>query len=343
MRIPWLNLGAIIASVAAVAVIAANNVKGYAAHHILNASYDPTRELYAKLNPVFVAKYGKDTGAQVAVRQSHGGSSAQGRAVATGAVKADVVTLGLPSDIDGIAKRGLIALDWRTRLPNGAQPYYSTVVFVVRKGNPRAITDWPDLVRENIEVITPDPKTSGNGKLTLLAAWGFVIARGGSEAEAKAFVVKLLEHAPFLVPAARAAGVAFAVEKKGDVHVAWENEALREVSESKGGLEIVHPSTSILAEPSVALVDANADKANSATLAKAYLEFLFSDEAQEIIAREGYRPFKTDIAARFEKTLPPLNLFPVTLIARDWSDAQQKFFAENGVLDVLYTPKPRID
>jgi sulfate transport system substrate-binding protein len=345
MRIPWLNLGAVVASVAAIAVIAANNVKGYAAHHILNVSYDPTRELYSKLNPVFAAKYAKQTGEQVAVRQSHGGSSAQGRAVATGAAKADVVTLGLPSDIEGIAKRGLIGADWRARLPNGAQPYYSTVVFVVRKGNPRAIHDWPDLVRENenIEVITPDPKTSGNGKLTLLAAWGSVIAAGGSEADAKAFVIKLLEHAPFLVPAARAAGVAFAVEKKGDVHVAWENEALREVSEAKGGLEIVYPSTSILAEPSVAVVDANVGKNNSAALAKAYLEFLFTDEAQEIIAKEGYRPFKAEIAARFVKTLPPLKLFPVTLIAKDWSDAQAKFFAENGIVDAIYTPKPRND
>lgn len=343
MRIPWLNLGAIVAGVAAIAVIAANNVKGYAAHHILNVSYDPTRELYAKLNPVFAAKFAKETGEQVAVRQSHGGSSAQGRAVATGAAKADVVTLGLPSDIEGIVKRGLIGADWRARLPNGAQPYYSTVVFVVRKGNPRGINDWPDLVRENIEVITPDPKTSGNGKLTLLAAWGSVIARGGSEADAKAFVTKLLEHAPFLVPAARAAGVAFAVEKKGDVHVAWENEALREVSEAKGALEIVYPSTSILAEPTVAVVDANVENNNSAALAKAYLEFLFTDEAQEIIAREGYRPFKEEIVARHAKTLPPLNLFPVSLIAKDWADAQQKFFAENGVVDVLYTPKPRND
>jgi sulfate/thiosulfate transport system substrate-binding protein len=343
MRIPWLNLGAIVASAVAVTVIAANNVKGYAAHHILNVSYDPTRELYAKLDPAFAANYAKATGEQVVVRQSHGGSSAQGRAVATGAVNADVVSLGLPSDIDGVVKRGLIAGDWRARLPNGAQPYYSTVVFVVRKGNPRGIHDWPDLVKENVEVITPDPKTSGNGKLTLLAAWGSVIARGGSEADAKAFLVKLLDHAPFLVPAARVAGVAFSVEKKGDVQIAWENEALRETIDSKGAVEIVYPPTSILAEPAVTWVDANVAKNNSLPLAKAFVEFLFTDAAQEIIAREGYRPFKKDIAERYEKTLPKLTLFPVTLIAKDWADAQQKFFAENGVIDTIYTPKPRTE
>jgi sulfate transport system substrate-binding protein len=343
MRIPWLNLGAIGAAVVAGGVIAASNLNGYTAHQILNVSYDPTRELYAKLDPVFSANYAKATGEQVVVRQSHGGSSAQGRAVANGSVDADVVSLGLPSDIEGVVKRGLIAPDWRERLPNGGQPYYSTVVFVVRKGNPLKILDWPDLVRDKIEVITPDPKTSGNGKLTLLAAWGSVIARGGSEDVAKSFVVKLLDHAPFLVPAARVAGVAFSVEKKGDVQIAWENEALREVVETKGEVEIVYPSTSILAEPAVAWVDANVAKNKSLPIAKAFVEFLFTDVAQEIVAAEGYRPFNKDIAARYEKTLPKLNLFPVTLIAKDWADAQQKFFAENGLLDTIYTPKPRTE
>jgi sulfate/thiosulfate-binding protein len=254
-----------------------------------------------------------------------------------------VVTLGLPSDIDGLAKRGLISPDWRGRLPNNAQPYYTTVVFVVRKGNPRHIQDWPDLVKENIEVITPDPKTSGNGKLTLLAAWGSTIKRGGSEPEAKDFVKALLDHTPFLVPAARAAGVAFSVEKRGDVQVAWENEALREVGESKGAVEIVYPPVSILAEPAVAWVDANVAKNHSEALSKHYLEFLFTDEGQEIIASEGYRPFNTDVAKRHSDRLPPLNLFPVELIAKDWGDAQQKFFAENGVIDAIYVSKPRVD
>lgn len=341
MRIPWLSIGGVAAAIFAVGVIAANNVNGYAPHHILNVSYDPTRELYQKINPAFAARYEKQTGEAVSVRQSHGGSSYQARQVATGALAADVVTLGLPSDVEGLAKRGIVGADWRTRLPNQARPYTSTVVFVVRKGNPLKILDWPDLVRGAVEVITPDPKTSGNGKLTLLAAWGSVIARGGSEAEARDFLKALLDHAPFLVPAARAAGVAFAVEKKGDVHVSWENEALREVAESKGAVEIVYPPISILAEPSVAWVDANVAKNNSEKISRAYLEFLFSDEAQNIIAREGYRPFNAAIAEKYAGRLPPLNLFPITLIAKDWADAQQKFFADNGVVDAIYVAKPR--
>lgn len=177
----------------------------------------------------------------------------------------------------------------------------------------------------------------------MLAAWGSVISRGGSEAEAKEFVKALLDHAPFLVPAAPAAGVAFSVEKRGDVQVAWENEALRDVAELKGAVEIVYPPISILAQPAVSWVDANVAKHNSEALSKAYLEFLFSDEGQEIIANEGYRPTNKTIAARHADRLPPLNLFPITLIAKDWNDAQQKFFGENGLIDVLYVPKPRVD
>jgi sulfate transport system substrate-binding protein len=341
MRIPWLSVGGIAAAVFAIGLIVTKNVDGYTPHHILNVSYDPTRELYQKINPAFAARYQKETGEAVAIRQSHGGSSYQARQVATGALAADVVTLGLPSDVEGLAKRGIVGADWKSRLPNNARPYYSTVVFVVRKGNPLNIKDWPDLVRDNIEVITPDPKTSGNGKLTLLAAWGSVIARGGGETEARAFLKALLDHAPFLVPAARVAGVAFSVEKKGDVSVAWENEALREVAETKGAVEIVYPPISILAEPAVAWVDANVAKNNSEAISRAYLEFLFSDEAQTIIAREGYRPSNAAIAEKFVERLPPLKLFSITLIAKEWSDAQQKFFAENGVVDAIYVAKPR--
>jgi sulfate/thiosulfate transport system substrate-binding protein len=343
MRNSLLSIAAVAASVFAGGLIAVKNVNGYAAHRIVNVSYDPTRELYQRINSVFVARDQHDTGETVAIRQSHGGSSYQARQVATGVEAADVVTLGLPSDIDGLAKRGLISADWRGRLPNNAQPYYATVVFVVRKENPLHIRDWPDLVKRNIEIITPDPKTSGNGKLTLLAAWGSVIERGGSEAEAKAFIKAVLDHAPFLVPAARAAGVAFSVEKRGDVQVAWENEALREVSESNGEVEIVYPPISILAEPAVAWVDTNVAKNKSEALSRHYLEFLFTDEGQEIIANEGYRPFNADVAKRHVDRLPPLNFFPITLIAKDWSDAQQKFFAENGVIEAIYVPKPRVE
>jgi sulfate transport system substrate-binding protein len=190
-------------------------------------------------------------------------------------------------------------------------------------------------------VITPDPKTSGNGKLTALAAWGAIVTRGGSEAEARTYLKSLYERAPFLVPAARAAGIAFAVEKIGDVHLAWENEALREVAESRGELEVVYPPVSILAEPSVAWVDANVANDGSGRLARAYLEYLFTDEAQEIIARSGYRPFNPQILQRHAERLPPLNLFPVTAIARDWEDAQTRFFADNGIIETVYRPKPR--
>ena len=343
MKISWINAGALAAIVLAGAQIAAKNAHGHVAHQIFNVSYDPTRELYQRLNPTFVARYEAETGESVGIRQSHGGSSHQSRLVATGAQAADVVTQGLPSDIEGIEKHGLIGKDWRTRLPDEAEPYHSTIVFVVRKGNPLHILDWPDLIRPNIEVIVPDPKTSGNGKLAALAAWGSVIARGGSENEAKEFLKSLYDHAPFLVPAARAAGVAFAVEKKGDVHLAWENEALREVSESKGAIEIVYPSISILAEPSVAWVDANIEKHKSRELAESYLRFLFSEEAQEIIATEGYRPYDKNVFTRHAQRFPELNLFPVSVIARDWSDAQQKFFGDNGVIDTIYVAKPRTE
>lgn len=343
MRLPLLNIAAVIAIGAAATAIAVKNVDGHVSNQLLNVSYDPTRELYKRINPAFATAYEKETGEIVGVRQSHGGSSNQARLVAKGEQIADVVTLGLPSDIEGISKRGLIAADWRERLPNSAQPYNSTIVFVVRKGNPLAINDWPDLVKPGVEVITPDPKTSGNGKLSALAAWGYVIANGGDETKAKAFLKDIFDHAPFLVPAARAAGTAFAIEKKGHVHLAWENEALREVGESKGELQIVYPSLSILAEPSVAWVDSVVATNGTADLAQKYLKYLFSEPAQEIIAQEGYRPNNKDVLARHAERLPNLNLFPITRIAASWSDANIKFFAENGIIDQVYKPKPRAD
>lgn len=343
MNISWINISALVACITAGMIIATHNAPGTFTQQISNISYDPTRELYHRLNPVFTAQYKKATGETVDIRQSHGGSSYQARQVATGEQSADVVTLGLPSDIDAIEKRGLIGKDWRTRLPNDAQPYHSTIVFVVRKGNPLSVYDWPDLVRPKIEIIVPDPKTSGNGKLAALAAWGFVMTHGGGENEARNFLKSLYDHAPFLVPAARAAGVAFAVEKKGDVQLAWENEALREVEASKGTLEIVYPSMSILAEPSVAWVDTNIEKHQTAQLARAYLQFLFTEEAQEIIAAEGYRPTNRQVLSKYATRFPEINLFPITLIAASWSDAHQKFFAENGIIDAIYVPKPRTD
>jgi sulfate transport system substrate-binding protein len=340
-RFSGIDLAAVAALAAALALIAVKNAPGGAPAQLLNVSYDPTRELYREINARFSEVSARTSGRAVRVVQSHGGSSRQASLVAAGALDPDVVTLGLPSDVDGLQRRGLIAEDWAQRLPDQSRPYYSTIVFVVRRGNPHAIHDWPDLVQPDVEVMTPDPKTSGNGKLTALAAWGSVVTRGGDAAAARRFLKALYAHAPFLSVAARETGVAFAVEKIGDVHVAWENEALREVRESEGALEIVYPPVSIRAEPAVAWVDRNVERHGTAALARDYLQFLFSDEAQEIIARNGYRPGNAAILARHARELPPLNLFPVTAIARDWADAQARFFADNGLIDTVYEPKPR--
>ena len=326
----------------AAAAMVAKNYQPHAQIQLLNVSYDPTRELYRELNQRFLDRYEKETGEKVVVRQSHGGSSRQARAVIDGEQSADVVTLGLRSDIEGLHMRGLVHDGWGSRLPNNSQPYYSTIVFVVRRGNPLGIHDWPDLVRlPSLEIITPDPKSSGNGKLSALAAWGAVVSRGGSEAEARVFLKALYDHTSFLEAGARGAATAFAVEKLGDVHLTWENEALREVAESKGDLELVYPKVSILAEPVVAWVDVNVVKHKTEVPARAYLEFLFTDTAQEIIAKNGYRPYKPEILKLHRDRFPELNLFPITAIAKDWEDAQQRFFADNGIIETVYRPKPR--
>jgi len=340
-RIPWLNVAALVGVAVAATLIVAGNVHGHAGERLLNVSYDPTRELYRDIDAQFVADQDKAGLPHVEIGQSHGGSSRQARLSIAGELQPDVVTLGLPSDIEALRKRGLVAKDWATRLPNASRPYTSTIVFVVRQGNPHAIHDWPDLIRPGVEVITPDPKTSGNGKLTALAAWGAIVTRGGSEAQARDYLKSFYEHAPFLVVAAREAGTAFAVEKLGDVHVAWENEALREVAESHGALQVVYPPVSILAEPSVAWVDANVARHGTAALARAYLQYLYTDAAQETIARDGYRPSDARVLARHADSLPPLALFNVTAIARDWDDAQEKFFADDAIIDTVYRPKPR--
>jgi len=327
-------------ALASVAILG-RNLHASAPISLLNVSYDPTRELYVRLNPQFAAAYAKTAHSRVEVRQTHGGSSRQAHAVATGQLEADVVTLGLPSDVEVLRKHGLLATGWASRLPNDSRPYYSTIVFVVRAGNPRKIHDWPDLLQPGVEIITPDPRTSGNGKLSALAAWGAVLARGGSESDAKAYLQSFYEHAPFLETAARGAGTAFAIEKLGDVHIAWENEALRETAEQKGKLEIVYPPLSILAEPTVAWVDTNVIKHHTQAAARVYLEFLFSDAAQEIIAESGYRPFDASVLARHGGRFPRMTLFSIKNIAKDWQDAQQRFFAQDGIIDTVSKPKPR--
>ena len=341
MSTRWLNTFAVCLVVCAGALLTYGNYdrdQG-AAPRLLNVSYDPTRELYAELNPRFTANYREVAGRAWQIEQSHGGSSKQARAVSDGILAADVVTLALPSDIEGLVRKGLVAKDWRQRLPHDAQPYTSTVVFVVRKTNPRHIKDWPDLIGPGVAVITPDPKTSGNGKLSVLAAWGAIISRGGSEDEAREFLRQLYGHASGLGQGARDATTTFALAKEGDVHLTWENEALREAQQSGGELEVIYPPVSIRAEPSVAWVDANVAKHGSAAAAKAYLDYLFTDEAQELLARDGYRPSNEAILRRHRDRLPDLQLFPITLIAKDWDEAQTKFFGDNGVFSLIRPTK----
>ncbi len=304
---------------------------------LLNVSYDPTRELWRQLNERFIAAYAKSAGVQLTIKQSHGGSSAQARAVIDG-LEADVVTLALEPDTDAIRKAGLIADGWQKHLPNGSVPYTSTIVFVVRKGNPKGIKDWPDLMKPGIQIITPSPKTSGNGKLSFLAAWGSVVSRGGSEADALEYVTKLYKQVPVLDSGARGSTTTFAQRKLGDVHLTWENEARLEVQEAGGELEIVNPPTSILATPPVAVVDANAKRHGTEAAAKAYLEYLYTDDGQEIIAKNFYRPVKPEVLARHKADFPDVKLFPVTTVAKDWNDAFAKFFGEGKVFDSIYKP-----
>ncbi|MBL8794537.1 MAG: sulfate ABC transporter substrate-binding protein [Planctomycetia bacterium] len=302
---------------------------------LLNVSYDPTRELYRDLNAAFAARHHKDQGVKASVKQSHGGSTSQAKAVIDGSQEADVVTLALWSDIDALRQKGLIAQGWEKRLPENSLPYYSTIVFVVRKGNPKGVKDWADLVKPGVQLVTPSPKTSGNGKLTFLAAWGSVIHRGQSEKEARSFVENLYKNVVALDPAARTSTISFVDKKIGDVHLTWENEAQQAVRASNGELEIVYPPVSIRAEPYVAWVDANVKKHHSQALAEAYLKFLYTPEAQEIIARHHYRPIQAEVLKKHQAQLPTIDLFPVTAVAKDWAEAEQKFFASGGLAEQL--------
>jgi sulfate/thiosulfate-binding protein len=334
----WINtfaLGAVALSAALVAIANVDRDKG---NEILNVSYDPTRELFTDLNQQFVTKYQRETGRKWSIRQSHGGSSRQSRAVIDG-LKADVVTLALFPDVDALRKRGLIPEGWSKRLPHDSQPFTSTIVFVVRKGNPKHIRDWPDLAAHDVSVITPSPKTSGNGKLSVLAAWGSVIYRGGTEAQACQYLTRLYQNVPVLDSGARGATTTFADEKVGDVHLTWENEALLETEASGGELQIVYPPVSIRAEPTVAWVDANVAATRKESVAKAYLQFLFTDAAQETIARHGYRPLNEEILRRHADRLPRIDLFPATLLGKDWDEIGKKFFDDNAIFDAIYKPR----
>lgn len=309
--------------------------RGDSGPQLLNVSYDPTRELWRDLNEQFSARHEEQTGQRLTIKQSHAASASQARAVIDG-LDADVVTLALWSDTDAIRRKGLIAEGWEERLPHRSLPYFSTIVFVVRKGNPKGIKDWPDLVRPDVQIISPNPKTSGNGKLSFLAAWASVVSRGGSEQQARDYVSQLFRQVPVLDTGARGATTTFAQKNIGDVHLTWENEAYLEVQESNGALELIYPPISIRAEPQVAVVDANVDRKGTRETAEAYLRYLYSDEGQETIARHYYRPINPAVLAKHREQFPELRLVPVTAVARDWDEAQARFFAEGGVFDEIY-------
>jgi sulfate transport system substrate-binding protein len=303
---------------------------------LLNASYDPTRELYVDFNKAFAANYQKETGKSVEIKQSHGGSGSQARGVIDG-LQADVVSLALAYDIDAIAAKGLIAADWQKRLPLNASPYTSTIVFLVRKGNPKSIRDWEDLIKPGIAVITPNPKTSGGARWNYLAAWGYALKKFGSAEKAKQFVGDLYNNVPVLDTGARGATVSFVERGVGDVLLAWENEAflaLREFGKDK--FEIVSPSVSILAEPPLSVVDAVADRKGTRAVAEAYVRYWYSKEGQEIAARNSYRPRDPEIAKEYENSFARVELFTVGDVFGGWTKAQKEHFGEGGIFDQIY-------
>jgi sulfate transport system substrate-binding protein len=307
---------------------------------LLNVSYDPTRELYQDINQAFAKQWKAKTGDTVTIKQSHGGSGKQGRSVIDG-LNADVVTLALAYDIDAVAERGLIAKDWQKRLQHNSTPYSSTIVFLVRKGNPKGIKDWNDLVKPGVAVITSNPKTSGGARWNHLAAWGYALKQpGGTEASAKQFLGKLYKNVPVLDSGARGSTVTFVERGIGDVLIAWENEAYLAVKElGPEKVDIVVPSVSILAEPPVALVDKVVDKRGTRKLAEAYLQYLYTDEAQDVIAKNYYRPTVEKAAKKYASQFTKVKLFTIDEIAGGWTRAQKAHFADGGVFDQIYQLK----
>jgi sulfate transport system substrate-binding protein len=307
---------------------------------LLNVSYDPTRELYEDFNQQFAAYWKGKTGQEVTIRQSHGGSGKQARSVIDG-LGADVVTLALAYDIDQIAeKAGLLPANWQSRLPDNSSPYTSTIVLLVRKGNPKKIKDWGDLARPGVSVITPNPKTSGGARWNYLAAWAWALRQpGGSEATARDFVTKLYKNVPVLDAGARGATTTFVERGIGDVLIAWENEALLAIKElGPGKFEVVAPSLSILAEPPVAVVDKVAGKHGTKAVAQAYLEYLYTDAGQEIVAKHFYRPRNAAVAAKYASQFPKLSLVTVDEVFGGWKKAHGTHFADGGLFDQIYQP-----
>ncbi|WP_374287957.1 sulfate ABC transporter substrate-binding protein [Pseudomonas fluvialis] len=322
----------------ALATLASTLIGGpVAAQTLLNVSYDPTRELYSEFNAAFNKHWQAQGNEAITIQQSHGGSGKQARAVIDG-LRADVVTLALAGDIDELYKLGkLIPQNWQERLPDASTPYTSTIVFLVRKGNPEGIKDWDDLIKPGVEVITPNPKTSGGARWNLLAAWAFAQQKYGSEAQAKEFVGKLYKNVPVLDTGARGSSITFVNNGIGDVLLAWENEAFLALKEEGGdNFEIVAPSLSILAEPPVSVVDANVDRKGTRKVAEAYLNYLYSDEGQRLAAKHFYRPRNQAIAKDFSEQFSDLKLVTIDADFGGWKTAQPKFFDDGGIFDQIY-------
>ena len=306
---------------------------------LLNVSYDPTRELYQDVNKAFAAQWKARAGDNLSVKQSHGGSGKQARSIIDG-LDADVVTLALAYDIDAIAERGLLARDWQKRLPHNSAPYTSTIVFLVRKGNPKGIKDWSDLAKPGVSVITPNPKTSGGARWNYLAAWGYALKQpGGNDASAKDFVGKIFRNVPVLDSGARGSTTTFVERGIGDVLLAWENEAILAIKElGPDKFEVVAPALSILAEPPVAVVDKVVDKKGTRKAAEAYLQYLYTDEGQEIAAQNYYRPISEKVAKKYASQFPKVTLFSIDDVFGGWTKAQKTHFADGGTFDQVYQP-----
>ncbi|PYQ18380.1 MAG: hypothetical protein DMF79_15185 [Acidobacteria bacterium] len=323
----------------AAALVLALTASPAPSQELLNVSYDPTRELYQDVNAAFTRYWQGKTGKAVTIQQSHGGSSKQARAVLDG-LEADVLTLALAYDIDAVADGNLLARDWQKRLPQNSSPYTSTIVFLVRKGNPKGIKDWNDLVKPGISVITPNPKTSGGARWNYLAGWAYALKQpGGTEAKARDFVTRLYKNVPVLDSGARGATTTFVQRGIGDVLLAWENEAFLSIKElGPEKVEIVVPSLSILAEPPVAIVDKVADRKGTRAVAQAYLEYLYTPEGQQIAAKNYYRPRLETVAKKYAATFPRIDLITIDEVFGGWQKAQKAHFADGGVFDQIYQP-----
>jgi sulfate transport system substrate-binding protein len=306
---------------------------------LLNVSYDPTRELYVEFNATFAKYWKTKTGQDVTIKQSHGGSGKQARSIIDG-LDADVATLALAGDTDALHANGSwIPKDWQKRLPHNASPYTSTIVLVVRQGNPKNIKDWDDLIRPDVKVITPNPKTSGGARWNYLAAWEFAKRKYGGDAQAKDFIKKVYANVPVLDTGARGSSITFAQRNQGDVFISWENEARLLDKEFGSKVDFIYPSLSILAEPAVTVVDKNVDKKGTRAVAQAYLEYLYSDEGQDIIGKNFYRPISPKAQAKYAAQLPKLNLFTIDQAFGGWDKAAKVHFADGGTFDQIYTNK----